>query len=392
VTGHRSGSRASSWRLSGRAVALALGLALVQVVGSNFAAHAQEGRRSLDAVAFVLLLAGPVALLWLRRRPPLVLAAVLAVTLAYLLAGYPYGPVLLSPLVALVATSVLGHRAAAIAGAVVLYAGMFAVPAIFDLRYDEPGGGLAWAAWLVVALLLAEWIRVRRTRRIEAARAREEEERRRASEERLGIARELHDVLAHSISLINVQASTALHLIDEQPERARDALAAIKRASKDALDEVRSVVGVLRRADEQAPRSPAAGLGRLDELVASTAAAGLDVRARTEGTPRPLPAGVDAAAFRIVQEALTNVTRHAGDASAAVAVVYGDGELTVSVEDDGRGAGPDAADGNGLRGMRERAEALGGWLEAGPREAGGFRVLARLPTGPEGAGGGGEAP
>jgi signal transduction histidine kinase len=194
------------------------------------------------------------------------------------------------------------------------------------------------------------------------------------------IARELHDVLAHNISLINVQAGVALHLMDEQPGQSRSALAAIKQASNDALGELRSVLDVLRQGDEAPPRTPASGLAHLERLVAGAEATGLQVRTRVDGTPRPLPAGTDLAAYRIVQEALTNVTRHAGPASATVLIAYGENDLTVQVDDDGRG--PVAAgngSGNGIRGMRERVAALGGELAAGPRPGGGFRVKARLP-------------
>jgi signal transduction histidine kinase len=192
------------------------------------------------------------------------------------------------------------------------------------------------------------------------------------------IARELHDVLAHNISLINVQAGVALHLMDEQPGQSRSALAAIKQASNDALGELRSVLDVLRQGDEAPPRAPASGLAQLDSLVAGAGATGLEVRTRVEGTPRPLPAGTDLAAFRIVQESLTNVTRHAGPATATVLVRYGD-DLTVQVDDDGRGPEAAGGPGNGIRGMRERVAALGGELTTGPRPDGGFRVLARLP-------------
>jgi signal transduction histidine kinase len=224
-------------------------------------------------------------------------------------------------------------------------------------------------------------------RRLAAERTRAEEDRRRAGEERARIARELHDVLAHNISLINVQAGVALHLMDEQPGQSRSALVAIKQASNDALKELRSVLDVLRQGEEQPPRASASGLAHLNSLVAGASTTGLEVRTRVEGTPRPLPAGVDLAAFRIVREALTNVTRHAGPASAIVLVGYGSEELTVQVDDDGRGpAGNGAGQGNGIRGMRERAAALGGELAAGPRPGGGFRVRARLPL--DGAGGG----
>jgi signal transduction histidine kinase len=181
----------------------------------------------------------------------------------------------------------------------------------------------------------------------------------------------------------------ALHLMDEQPGQSRSALQAIKQASNDALGELRSVLDVLRQGDEAPPRAPASGLAHLDRLVAGVSATGLQVQAQVEGTPTPLPAGTDLAAYRIVQESLTNVTRHAGPASATVLVRYGPEDLTVQVDDDGRGPGAPgggsgptgtaAGNGNGIRGMRERVAALGGELITGPRPGGGFRVQARLP-------------
>jgi signal transduction histidine kinase len=233
---------------------------------------------------------------------------------------------------------------------------------------------------LLLVLAVAEVAMAGRQRRLAAERSRAEEARRRAGEERMRIARELHDVLAHNISLINVQAGVALHLMDEQPGQSRSALQAIKQASNDALGELRSVLDVLRQGDEAPPRAPASGLAHLDSLVAGAGATGLEVRTRIEGTPRPLPAGTDLAAYRIVQESLTNVTRHAGPASATVLVRYGRDHLTVQVDDDGRGpAATNGPSGNGIRGMRERVGALGGQLTTGPRPGGGFRVLAHLP-------------
>src|ERR687892_75230 len=231
--------------------------------------------------------------------------------------------------------------------------------------------------------------RRRRVRRVERAHTQVEEARRRASEERLLIARELHDVLAHNISLINVQAGVALHLLDERPDQARPALAAIKDASKEALGELRSVLDVLRRSEDgsTAPRAPTAGLRDLSGLVERTRAAGLDVTLDVAGEARPVPAGVDLAAFRIVQEALTNVVRHAETSRARVRLDYGDDELMVQVDDDGRvlaSAVTDIGDttdggGKGIAGMRERVLALGGSFEAGPRPGRGFRVRARFP-------------
>ncbi|OMI36168.1 sensor histidine kinase, partial [Streptomyces sparsogenes] len=211
---------------------------------------------------------------------------------------------------------------------------------------------------------------------------REAAERRRADEERLRIARELHDVLAHSISVINVQAGVGLALLDQDPEQARTALTTIKAAGKEALGEVRQVLDTLR-APGAAPRSPAPGLDRLAELTGQARDAGLAVTVETEGVRTALPPGADLAAFRIVQEALTNVVRHSGSRTARVLLRYAPGALELRVDDDG----PATADGmtrgmtggNGLAGMRERAAALGGTVAAGPRPDGGFRVHARLP-------------
>jgi signal transduction histidine kinase len=212
-------------------------------------------------------------------------------------------------------------------------------------------------------------------------RAREREARRQADEERLRIARELHDVLAHNISLINVRSGVALHLMDDQPEQARSALEAIHGASADALREVRSALDVLRGGSEQPPRAPTAGLARLDELVSSAGAAGLQVSVEVHGEPHPLPATVDLAAFRIVQESLTNVVRHARARTATVHLTYASADVTVQIEDDGDGLDPKGAldGGNGIAGMRERAVALGGEVDVGPRPGGGFQVRARIP-------------
>src|SRR5690606_36637904 len=207
-------------------------------------------------------------------------------------------------------------------------------------------------------------------------------------DERLAIARELHDVLAHDISLISVQAGVALHLLDQRPEQARPALTAIRDASREALGQLRSTLDVLRQG-EAAPRAPTAGMRDLDAVVERTRATGLTVDLCVSGPVHPLPADVDLAALRIVQEALTNVVRHADARRAAVRVDYRDGAITLQIDDDGRGpngagpgVGPDASDvpGRGLVGMRERAVALGGSFEAGPRPGRGFRVRATLPT------------
>jgi signal transduction histidine kinase len=178
-----------------------------------------------------------------------------------------------------------------------------------------------------------------------------------------------------------VQSGVALHLLDQQPDQARTALSAINDASAAALREMRAVLGVLRRVDEAPPRAPAAGLHQLDTLVERSAGTGLKVDVEIEGEQRPLPASVDLAAYRIVQESLTNVARHANAKAASVHLTYRDSGLTVQIDDDGRGnvtaARPQG--GNGIVGMRERAAALGGRLQVGPRPGGGYRVRATLP-------------
>jgi signal transduction histidine kinase len=362
---------------------LAAGLAAFLTVGTYFASQGQPGRRPFDAGAIALVIAAAGALAWRRRQPVAVLGVVFGATLLYFVLGYAGGPIWLALIIAYFTAVVAGHRLPA---AIVAVAGFLVFPWLDYLLRDAPGPSLAGlaglAAWLLVLLGAGEAIRIRRERTAEAARIREEETLRRAGEERLRIARELHDALGHHLSLINMQSGVALHLNKELPEQARSSLAAIKQASKEALAELRSVLDILRQDGEPAARSPTWTLARLEDLVSQAAAAGLEVRTETDGEVRRLPFAVDVAAFRIVQEALTNVTRHAGPATATVRVSYGDRDLTVQVDDDGRGLsahGSAPGSGNGIVGMRERVAALGGDLQAGPRAGGGFRVRARLP-------------
>jgi signal transduction histidine kinase len=246
---------------------------------------------------------------------------------------------------------------------------------------------LVTAVGTVVAMVLAQLNRLRRdffaqvaTTRAEASRARQEQSRRQASDERLRIARELHDVLGHHLSLINVRAGVGLHLLDSDPDQAREALGAIKVASAEALREVRGVLSTLNPQPGDAPRSPAPNLADLDALAEETRAAGRAVTVDHTGDPVPVPGDVGRAAYRIVQEALTNVRRHAGPAaSASITIGYRPDALTVRVEDTGPGPASSTSDGNGIPGMRERAAALGGTLTATGRPEGGFRVDARLP-------------
>jgi signal transduction histidine kinase len=361
---------------------LAGGLAVLLTVATYFASQRQPEGRAFDVggAALVIFAAGVLAAR--RRHPVAILALVFGTTLLYLLLEYDPGPIWIALIVAYYTAVVQGHRVAAWITAA---AGFLIFPWLDYLVRDGPAPSLlslvALAAWLLVLLGIGEAVRIRRERAAEAVRIREEEARRRASEERLRIARELHDALGHHLSLINVQSGVALHLDEELPEQTRSSLSAIKQSSKEALTELRSVLNILRQEDERAPRSPAATVARMHDLVAQAAAGGLDVRTETGGDVRPLPFGVDIAAFRIVQEALTNVARHAGPATASVRLTYGDRDLTVQVDDDGqRPLGQTMpGSGKGIVGMRERVAALGGELEVGPRPGGGFRVRARLP-------------
>ena len=365
--------------------ALAAALAVVLSVGTYFSAWHQHGHRSVDAGAIALVVASAGALALRRRYPVAVLALVFGTTLIYFVLGYASGPIWLALIVAYYTATACGHRLVAVIAGV---AGLAIFPWLdYLLRDGSPpslAGLAALAAWLLVVLGAGEAVRIRRERAAAAARIEEEEARRRASEERLRMARELHDSLGHYLSLISVQSGVALSLNQELPEQARTSLATVKQASKEALSELRSVLDILRQDGERAPRSPTATLARLSDLVAQATAPGLEVRAETEGSVRPLPFGVDLAAYRIVQEALTNVARHAGPATATVRVIYGEDDVTVQVDDDGGGRTGDPqppASGNGIAGMRERVAALGGELDVGPRPGGGFRVRARFPLG-----------
>jgi signal transduction histidine kinase len=261
------------------------------------------------------------------------------------------------------------------------------------MRTDRGWRRFYAAGWLISAGVMGVTFRMWQLhlreveqRAEEAERTRDEAARRRAMEERLRIARELHDSLTHSISVIQVQAGVAVHLARKRGEDVPPALLAIQEAGADAVRELRATLGVLR-SDEDGDGS---GLGQLDSLVARARAAGLPVTVTVTGAQRPLPLEADQAAYRIVQEALTNVSRHAGQASASVHLHYTPAALSIQVDDDGKGAllasagtgtgTRPAGPGLGLVGMRERVSALGGQLQAGPQDDGGFRVRAEFPA------------
>ncbi|MEX3105671.1 sensor histidine kinase [Streptomyces sp. ST1015] len=371
--------RRRPWRSTAAVTAFVL-------IGSTYAAHGQEGsRQPLDVYARLLLVAASGLLLWRHRLPVAVVWGTAGAAALYLGAGYPYGPVFVTVALACFSAVVAGHRKAAWAAVGMLWAVHLLVTQ-WLYRWLPPSGDgsaplaqeFAVAAWAAVILAVSELASARREQWTREQAERAQAARRRADEERLRIARELHDVLAHSLSVINVQAGVGLALLDTDPGQARAALTTIKSASKEALGEVRQVLDTLRTPGD-APRTPAPGLDRLPELVEQAAHAGLTVQ--VDGTPPRLSPGTDLAAFRIVQEALTNVVRHSGSRHARVRLDRAGGALRLLVDDDGPATGADAGgSGNGLAGMRERAAALGGTIEAGAREDGGFRVVALLPV------------
>jgi signal transduction histidine kinase len=246
-------------------------------------------------------------------------------------------------------------------------------------RFYAAGWVISAGVMVVAACIWQMHLREVEQRAEEAERTRDEAARRRAMEERLRIARELHDSLTHSISVISVQAGVAAHLARKRGEDVPPSLLAIQEAGADALRELRTTLSVLRSEED----GDGSGLGQLDSLVARAQAAGLPVTVTVTGAERALPPEVDQAAYRIVQEALTNVSRHAGRACASVQLRYTPDALSVQVDDDGTGTGTGprpAGPGLGLIGMRERVTALGGRLHAGPREGGGFQVRAEFPA------------
>lgn len=256
--------------------------------------------------------------------------------------------------------------------------------AIIRIQLGESGQQLGWslnALTAAVAWLAGNSTRLARTYTQEL-RARTAAEA--ATAERLRISRELHDIVAHSIGVIALQSGAAARVIDTQPQRARDALREVETASRETLAGLRQVLGAIRRTgpgqDPGAPCEPAPGLADVERLVAATTAAGVRVDVQWLGERRPLPVDVELAAYRIIQESVTNVIRHAGASSCQVLIDSQQDKLAIDVTDSGHGPGSTAGSGHGLPGMRERAALLGGDLTAGPRPEGGFRVTARLPV------------
>jgi signal transduction histidine kinase len=375
---------------------LAVFVTLFQILGTQRSALNQPGARPLadpGNLGYLLLAVAGLVLVARRRRPVAVFAVAAAVSLVYYAAGYPDGPGTVGLFVAVYTLTEQGDgrrslriAAAGIAVLSVVWLVVAEVP-----PFNAAGWVLFRIGTAVMAAALGESVRGRRVLAAEALeraeraeRTREEEARRRVDAERLRIAREIHDTVAHAVAVINVQAGVTAHVLDKRPEQACEALVTIEQTSARALEELRATLGVLRGADPGSAPA-AAGLDQVEELAAVARDAGLDVKVEAGPAPRELPSAVDQAAYRILQESLTNAIRHAGRARVTVTLRYGPGALELLVADDGRGPDGPAAQGGGqgVVGMRERAELLGGELTAGPRPGGGFQVRARLPLRPD---------
>jgi signal transduction histidine kinase len=369
-----------------RDLALPLVVLAVQLTGAALwdgSAHAFNPPHALGVLTWVLLAAGPAALVARRWYPVPVLWVNLAGTLPWSSAA-AWAQV--SFFIAFFVAATAGKRYSAWLVLAINFAWtIWLAPLSYGYANPSVKDALLLAGWLLAVAIAAEAYRFRAERAAATRTTRQIDQRRRRSEERLRVARDLHDVIGHNISLINVQASMGLDLMDSQPEQARAALSAIKSVSKEALEELRTMLTTLRQDDAAAPRSPAPGLDRLPELIELTRTAGLSVDVEVAGKAPPLPAPVHLAAYRIIQESLTNVARHAGRARVTVRVTYDDTNMHVEIDDDGTapsGGGSAVGTGSGITGMRERAAGVGGELSAGFRNGGGFRVSARLPVRP----------
>ena len=387
-----SGSRrlpASAWVFDSALALVAAGVSTLVFTETMSVAPLARPRGTL-ILGCALVLLHTLSLVARRRFPGTVLALVVGSGLEFAALDLPPDLLGVAILVAVYSVAAYGDRWVELAGLVVAELGLAAVqltPGRTGVRTLVGNLGGVAAAWLLghFAHNYRAYAARLEERTTELEQARDELARRAVADERLRLARELHDVVAHAMSVIAVQSGVGAHIATTQPKEARRSLAAIEATSRAALEELRRLLGVLRQEDEpQGALAPVPGLADLDSLLAEVGKAGLAVKLQINGTRPPLPAGVDLSAYRIVQEALTNVVKHAGPAHAQVMVGYHDHDVTLEVTDDGRGAVTSASDGrvgtgHGLIGMRERVQVFGGDLQTGPRPGGGFRVAARLP-------------
>jgi signal transduction histidine kinase len=371
-------ARLPGWVSDVLAAALAVGVLVL--VSAHMRAAAG---RPLDALGYALLAAAGVSM-GLCRRWPQVAAGVVTVVLSVFVARrYPDGPVWVTGWISLAALGWRTSRRAAVIGAAVMLAVLSVVAVVAGS--DGLLVPAIYAGWAAAAVLGGDALRSRRSylaglreRALFAERTRESEARRRVAEERLRIARDLHDSVAHAMATINVQAGAAAHVLSRRPEAAGQALTVIQRASGDVLDELAAMLAVLRDDTQQADRAPVPGTGQIARLTEATSASGVTVALSMEGPVQAVAAVVGTAAYRVVQESLTNVLRHSRATTAWVRLVSGpDGSVLLEVGDDGPGL-PRAPSGTGvgIRGMRERVVSTGGTFQAGPTSGGGFLVRA----------------
>jgi signal transduction histidine kinase len=359
--------------------ALVLGQIEVWGSGSALATH-RQGPHWAQALCYGI----PAVLLAFRRvRPlPVLLAMIGVMVVEFAAFGSPEGfGVAVPPVIAVYTVADLEERRRALwglASVVVLWTAWIAFDPVDDTMTKRVQG-LLWLSPWIIAWLIGSLVRSRRLYVQGLVREREEKAATAVAEERNRIARELHDVIGHSVSVMTVQASAVRRLMREDQGRERAALETVESTGREALAEMRRMIGVLRGSDGAPDRTPPPTLAQLDRLVDTVRAAGLDVVVQTEGEPVPLPPGLDLTAYRLVQEALTNTLKHAAATRAAICLRYGDGVLTVAVRDDGRGPEPEAQPGTGLLGMRERVAVYGGHLFAGTADGGGYELRAELP-------------
>lgn len=372
-------------------IAVAAGVVVAMTLTIGVAQEA-EASRSLDWLAYLLGSAVGLVLLVRRRWPMQVFVVSVGLVLGYYLLDYPGFSAAVPLAVATYTAAVAGHTVAAAAVLLVFNAVGVAWQSIVEgipLLTVLGTYTLVNVALLAAVLLLGEAVRHRRAwaqevreRLRQAEEHRAEEAARRLEDERFRIARELHDVLAHTIAAVSVQAGVAAELIADSPDQARKSLQIIREQIREAIGELRAMVALLRGSGPEVLHAPAPGLGELETLVRFAGRAGVDVECSVTGQVRPLPAAIELTAYRIVQESLTNVVRHAHASWARVSVHYEPLALVLRIEDNGWGSDAVTADdGHGLVGMRERATALGGSLTAGPRAEGGYVVSAHLPIG-----------
>jgi len=352
---------------------LPVAIAVIQIVGTHFAAMHQQ--RALPAAALLLLLAGPALLLLRRRAPGPMVVAATAVALAYIAAGFPTGPFALSLVLAVVLALVTGTRWWAWGSAAAFALGFW----MLAIEHSMASKSYLVLAWVVVIVLVGELFRAARLRAAERRRAEAERRNHQRDEERLVLARDIHDVVAHSLSMINVQASVALHLAvkDPDPNKLIETLGNIKSGSAQALAEVREVLSVLRH---DAPRIPSQRIEQLPALVQSVTSAALTVSYEPPGdTPDWVGERVENTIYRAVQEGLTNIVRYSQATHAVVSVVLDETQARVLIADDGIGAVA-ADEGNGLRGLRERVAQLGGTVQVGTANLAGARCAGTAIT------------